>query len=599
MNRKSLEQRSPMPLPPEKAILLDAFLTSYQPVSPHFLLRDVLPTLLQLDQGESSDADNDRLFVGAAVAALQKVPEKITIVTSCALPEENMASLPWLGSYVDWRMVGSDRDSIQHAKLWLCHWWRQDGEYLQITISSTNLTSDAFHGQLQAGWSICLPLAKARRGGSPHGVLCEFLDALGAAADCSGATSRFIQLLQRCPEIQGSHFITSIPGRHMGREQTSLLAGETAAGKVGIRILTPSIGEWNDKEIRAWCAMVGVPPDKVELFWPHRSHPWVGAAESLDPGLWKMPVAAQGALDAAGVRLLAVADPRVKPVLADGHPNDRRWCHAKFYGFRHGLMLGSHNWSKAAWGVPGGMPPKNFELSVFVENQSLPLHGPFQRFTGDVALMERLPADDEIHWLRWAQVTRKEITLTCAYRLRPGCTAMAEWQDGQDWYPFPPAVKQGKRWIATQLLDGPQPEKVRLVYPNADGEQFVLPITDIRPGRPLPAGLGNDVVHVAEDIELEQYGGPPVPSGPPRSRGKKGEKRAVSSTDYSLSWLLAARRWRQVVDTWREEIEFQPANVHLPLGLRLAGALERRAGNDPGAAIAAEELRLLVEEAQG
>ena len=116
-----------MPLPPEKAILLDAFLTSYQPVSPHFLLRDVLPVLLQLDQGESSDSDNDRLFVGAAVAALQKVPGKITIVTSCALPEENMASLPWLGSYVDCRMVGSDRDSVQHAKLWLCHWWRQDG----------------------------------------------------------------------------------------------------------------------------------------------------------------------------------------------------------------------------------------------------------------------------------------------------------------------------------------------------------------------------------------------------------------------------------------------------------------------------------------
>jgi hypothetical protein len=40
--------------------------------------------------------------------------------------------------------------------------------------------------------------------------------------------------------------------------------------------------------------------------------------------------------------------------------------------------------------------------------------------------------------------------------------------------------------------------------------------------------------------------------------------------------------WRPVAggDTWREEIEFQPAKVHLPLGLRLAAALKRRAGDE-------------------
>jgi hypothetical protein len=108
---------------------------------------------------------------------------------------------------------------------------------------------------------------------------------------------------------------------------------------------------------------------------------------------------------------------------------------------------------------------------------------------------------------------------------------MAKWQDGQHWYPFPSAVKQGNDGSQPNRWDGLQPEKVRLIYPDADGEQFALPITDTRPERPLPAGLRNDVVHLGEDIELEQYGGPPVPSGPPRSRGKKGEKHAASSAD--------------------------------------------------------------------
>lgn len=602
MSKKPLTPQSPLPAPPAGARLLGALLTSYRPVSPHFLLRDVLPVLLQLNRAESGDNQVDRLFVGATIAALEKVPDKITVITSCVEYEDGAAALPWLDRYVVPYTTGRDDDCVQHAKLWLVHWDTPAGQQLQITVSSTNLTADAFSGQLQAGWTVCLPLAEQAPRRPAHAALRGFLEQLGRSAHCAHATARFSALLERCPDVPGSHFITSIPQQRFDRKQARLLAGPrqedagAKAAKTGVHIVCPSLGDWNSKaDIDAWCKMVGVTPQQVNLYWPEASHPWVTTAATLDPGQWKMPARAFAALQAAGVQLWSLPEPAATPLFLDGAANDQRWCHAKLYSFTHGLLLGSHNWSKAAWGLPDGSGPRNFELSVFIEKQALPMNTRRWQLINP-ALMERPLQDDPPYWLRWAQATLTAAALECRYRLRAGVTAQAQWHDGQDWQPFATVATAGAHQLARQPLAGATPVQVRLVC--QDQQSHALPIADLRPGNPAALGVAPDMQILVEDLELEAYGGPLAQpgTGNARKQSRRKVKAAASDADYGLEWLLTARCWQRVVDTWLANRDGHGAEVHAATGLRLAAALHRKAQDGPGAALASEELRHAVAE---
>jgi hypothetical protein len=496
--------------------------------------------------------------------------------------------------------VGSDKDSIQHAKLWLFHWRTPIGEQLQITISSTNLTSDAFHGQQQAGWSICLALEDELVRGKPHAALCDFIEALGKSGQCTSVTEHYIGLLERCSGIPGSHYITSVPYQGLPAAQRKLLAQGTAAKSGKLRILTPSIGNWDDiNDLKAWCKMMGTTPEKVELVWPSASHSWIGNPTTLDADNWKMPVNVPDVLTMAKVKRLDVPDPSDCAIFSDGLVGDNRWCHAKLYEYPHGLMLGSHNWSKAAWGLPTGQAAQNFELSVFVEGHKLAIsHTTMKSDFSDVALMERAERDMGDYWLAWAHAVRDTNELMCSFRLAIDCTARVEWHDGQKWHTFPPIRGKDKRWQAVLPLNGAEPMQVRLTCCDQEQEYFVLPIIDLRAGPPSPVGIPAELQALAEDMELELYGGPPAIPGKGAGRKNGRPKNPADNADYSIDWLLSARRWRCVVEDWRSNKLDHPNELYHSIGARLAASLDRKAEGDPGAAIASEELYLLLSMAQ-
>lgn len=603
MTQPKFESGSPLPPAPHGGKLQAALLTSYRPVSPTFLLREVLPMLLQLGRESSEDKDSEALFVAEVVNALQQVPGKITVITSGAESEAPLSNVPWLSSYVQSFMVGRDADCIQHAKLWMFHWKTDDGEVLQITVSSTNLTSDAFHGQIQAGWTMLLPVAAAVTGTtSQHTVLRDFLGHLGGAAGCDSVTSGFADLLNRCSEVRGSHFITSVPGKPSNLPFLKSLTGRaTTKRPARVRIMTPSIGKWHTEDgahLREWCEAVGVPPHKVELIWPKADHKWVGAPTTLDEGMWKMPAATLPALRDAKVKLLAAPSGDDVNMFDAPPPGDRRWSHAKFYEFNNGLLLGSHNWSKSAWGLPNGMNPNNFELSVFVEKVSMPGHRALPLLLGDVALMSADQRRETGFWIAWAHASWDGTTLIFGYRLRGQCDAVAEWFDGDGWRNFSKDKKTGAGRQASERCTAPAPIAVRLSANGEDDARQVFSVTDIRPGSPAPIGVSPAQLELADDLWLESYGGPIAQAQGTSPRAKKGQTPAAcDDADYTLDWLVGARQWRRVVDKWRSRSETLPANVAQADAIRLVSALRRRSTDEPGVVIAIEELELLSRKA--
>jgi hypothetical protein len=308
-----------------------------------------------------------------------------------------------------------------------------------------------------------------------------------------------------------------------------------------------------------------------------------------------MPAAVLPALRRAGVRLLGLPSLADAAVFDDTDHDDRRWSHAKFYDFNRGLLLGSHNWSKAAWGTRGAGTPENFELSVFIENRHLPISQALVPLTGDIAQMSGAQSYDQGHWLRWAHADWDGEQLRFAYRLQKGIAAVPEWSDGREWRAFAATSQSGPGWRVAQPCAAIAPAAVRLVCSLREEPEQVFAITDRRPGSPAPMGVGPDLQRLADDLLLESFGGPPVEPGNLPSAKKTAKKAATAGDgDYTLEWLKAARKWRRLVDAWRARSLTQPPLLSFKQGTRLVAALGRRPGADIGASIAREELSALL-----
>src|SRR5260370_40934882 len=89
--------------------------------------------------------------------------------------------------------------------------------YLEVCISSANLTISAFQDQIQAAWRCAVPLENAsQRRRQSWGILPEFVEELAnACSPSSGDKIRsFMELFDHamCPE--GIQFLASVPGTH-------------------------------------------------------------------------------------------------------------------------------------------------------------------------------------------------------------------------------------------------------------------------------------------------------------------------------------------------------------------------------------------------
>lgn len=165
-----------------------ALFTTYDRADERLLAEHLLPILLKLGHEPADNGAEQKYFLLELDERLKQLHDKLVVVTSTmrdepADSEETESSAyGWLWRCIRHLTVGRNHNAVQHAKLWLLHWGAADVEYLEIVVSSANLTLSAFKNQMQTAWRVCIALrsqgSKARL--SQWGVLPDFLRELAA-----------------------------------------------------------------------------------------------------------------------------------------------------------------------------------------------------------------------------------------------------------------------------------------------------------------------------------------------------------------------------------------------------------------------------------
>ena len=588
----------PIPAPPDEARLVAALWTSYRPISPEFLACDVLPQLMEIDRRENEEAESREFFIAEVMQALEPLRERrsLTVITSLPISRADSQDNTWLWHYITPFTVGKNGPYIQHAKLWLHHWESNKGEHLQITVSSTNLTPDAFKHQIQAEWTITLPIEKNMRKPQKNNLdtLVNFLSELGMSANCSDRIAYWNSLVARTKPPEDVIFIASIPGKASPLNQWPIQKTNK------LWILTPYIGQWDSHSLGLWKTAICKKRAAINLLWPDKDHGWViGCTDNDGQTNWKIPRKSVDALLEQGGCLRQLPEP---PVFIE---NDNRWGHLKLYNMDDGLLIGSHNWSVSAWGLPTDKEkdsPTNFELSVFIPHTRIPCNLHLRKLSKEeVNIREEDILKPEGIWLSWAQAQWDGTLLKIEWKITEPVTIA--WYDGKEWHPVKVANINNASVPISNIDQAPR--LVKFIPVKSEDDEISIPVADIRPGdNLLPVGLSPSMKEKADLILLEKYGGPQaeiiINPGPPRTRKKKSKKKSDESkdpADYRPKWLISSRRWSKVVDKWRERFEGKEDRLGISHARRLSDALERLSTDEKhggiGALIAAEELRLL------
>lgn len=587
-----------LPMPPPGGQLQEAWMTSFDRPDAGLLVEHLLPSLLGVNFSLSHEMRERTLFFGELGVALEALHGRITVISSPPREERGSSQYPWLWRYVSHFTVGALSRAVQHAKLWAFHWKVEDRDFIELYISSMNLTMPAFKGQLQAGWRVLLPL-KARPSISARkswGKLVTFLEALGAAAGAVATTriERLVTLLGRVDRPPDVTFIASIPGAKSAARQL----GEVGVSE--IHVLTPTIGEWNNRTLSDWSRDVGVALGRIHLKWISTENPW-----AVGDG-WTLATKVNSTLRANGVQVECIPnDARLTERHLDG---DDRWSHAKLYLLRirhkRRLLLTSANWSSSAWGA-GKASPHNFELGVLFDTAWTDLENVDQPFNPPYTVpfcVDRAAPEERASPLEWAEATwdgkRIELrarssdastsisTAVCfsggseKALLLSNCAATMSWGSSED-TPVTARFSQGAERLEVDVLD---------LRPPAEFAKTPLPEVDPAVAEAL-----------REALLLQRYGGPAVdpesipglidPHRPPGA--------GTPTSDYSVQAWIDARAGFDVVDRWQAILK--EAVNDLPLrervrsdGEELQAFYARRKG--PAAMLVAEELRWRLDE---
>ena len=263
-------------------------------------------------------------------------------------------------------------------------------EYLELVVSSANLTRAAFKGQIQAAWRACIEL---RPQGSATrldgwGVLPHFLRELAASAGDTERLTPFVELLARaeCPE--GVTFVASVPGTHSRQ-----VLRRTPWGVAGLREIA-DFGSRPGQQLRFSVLSSGRGKPRPSARWCDRfggltrsPRVWSGSTGTIRgraTGRWLLPEATLKALTEAG-RHPAPTPPRARRREATDFftkNTDRqttvgatRRCIRSSGARSRRLLVTSANFSTAAWGrqnEDGKLTIENFELGVCVEQDAWP-----------------------------------------------------------------------------------------------------------------------------------------------------------------------------------------------------------------------------------
>ncbi len=302
---------------PSGCPLKAALFTTYDRADERFFVEHLLPLLLKLSREPDGESMERQYFLLELDQRLKHLHDHLVVVSSTSREEPADAEEGESGTYGwIWRSirhltVGSHRKAVQHAKLWLLHWGAADAdgvEYLELVVSSANLTRAAFRGQLQAAWRVCIELHPHRSNArlDSWGILPDFLRELAASAGDDGHFAPFVELLARadCPE--GVTFVASVPGTHsrLALRRTAWGAAglreiaPSGRGMVSVAILTPFVGSWSSEALSRWCALFEGSPNRLALVWIDNDHPWARA------GKWLLPEATLRTLSKLDATLL-------------------------------------------------------------------------------------------------------------------------------------------------------------------------------------------------------------------------------------------------------------------------------------------------------
>lgn len=546
-----------------------ALLTTYEPPNGDFLIEELFPSWFGLDNKKSSNDDTSFVSQVRVMDALKARRDRIAIFFS-STPQGEEAK-HWVWSHLRTYPVGSTESMTQHSKLWMLHRIRSDGsEWLDLRVSSTNLTQSALDGQLQSGIRIVAKLdAKPQQENlRSWGILSDFLRELAKHSGPEGqaGVAPFLALLSRATAPKGVQFIASVPGKHSGAAWgvRSLGAALKRPGALETDIFVPTVGRWRTKELRAWCAALGVQPKNIRLAWIRDGHEWTSK--------WAMPSEALNSVKEVGAQVVTAPTgegfPR-KKLHNEFVDEDKRWSHAKVYWFGRGpkmqALVTSANWSTSAWGrvEKDHLKIENFELGVLFPVSARPL--------SDSPALKKPPAirdedDRNDDPGTWAYATFDGKRLTIYLRTaRPLPKKIVVTDVNQRTEVVPVSWRQTAN-LHTSILPWAQkvvPSFISLFF--SDGENRWVSILDLRASQdaektPLsrPMGLsGEELKRMLAALLEEHYGGEPLETITLSGNGKINSKTAEGSVPhgYGVEALELGRKLTAIVDAWAEAID--------------------------------------------
>jgi len=632
-----------------------ALFTTYEPAEERLLVEHLLPTLLKLGRDPGGEGREKQLYLLELDARLRQLHERLVIVSSAARAEPmspgegDGGCYAWIWHRIRALTVGSRRKAVQHAKLWMLHWTGGDDgeEYLEIVVSSANLTTPAFRGQLQAAWRACVSLEP--RGSDARlrswGPLPAFLRELAVSAGDDERLQPFVALLARAECPADVTFVASVPGNHSPAELRRTpwgVAGLAVAvpegrGKATVSVLAPYVGTWSPESLERWCARFGGEPRQLRIAWIDRGHVWARQQR------WAMPEVSLRTFSGARCTLLQLPRaPSAEEVFfhADHRPGDERWSHAKIYALRRGrvsrLLVTSANFSAAAWGregPSGALTIENFELGVCTSGEL-----PFDELHefDDLEVVATTSRDElaAASSLQWADATWDGATVTVRCRVTGERTIQGRVRVGSHWAALP-AWTLGTDGLHITSLPWAEPRRPPSVAELVSGEEtLAVPVFDSRTitdrEESIPTEVDEDLVQALRDeLILEQYGGRVEPEdgspepgdtaevgGASTAEGEEGDADAgeedvgggADLESYAVPAFVLARRHLRIVDSWAARVAEVPAGQELERawllrdGELLREALLRRArradGSEArglGARLAAEEIGLRLQ----
>ena len=621
---------------PAGCALHAALFTTYDRADERLLVENLLPMLLKLDHEPTEEGAERSYFLIELDERLKILHDRIVVVSSNLLEEASGEEPSGRGGMYGWiwrsirhLTVGRHNKAVQHSKLWLLHWAKDGDEYLEIVVSSANLTSSAFKQQIQAVWRVCIELQpkSSQTRLSNWGVLPHFMRELATSAGDDSRLDRFIELLARAECPQGIAFVASVPGKHTRQELrrkpwgAAGLRGIIPAGRgvVSASVLSPFVGSWGKDALHCWCAYFEGSPDRLSLVWIDKNHPW--------ERYWLLPPTSLGALLEAGTTLLQLRyepnDNRQTDRFHNEHrTTDDRWSHAKVYAFKRGnsrrLLLTSANCSKAAWGDEGRngeLSIENFELGVCVDK----VEWPFEDLTeldGNNAATSELTMIRSSPLISWERATWDGEWIVVECKCDGDLTGQIlgnketlikidKWEN-----------VDGLRTVRLPWVDANrQPSSVLL---SCESEVLNVAVFDERKleerENSSPPEVDEAVVQAMRDeLLFERYDGRVVADDEPQTDFSGDEAQTVDAEweenvegqtgrpdSYAVDTFVSARLHLQVVDYWAKLVKGAGQKFVLEVLQRDGGLLmeafkrqaERNGKDAMGARLAAEELAL-------